>query len=114
MRKRLIWLALILFSALLAALAAVGYFPVLIQFVVIGIFLLVMPGFAYIRLMPSAPFIAQITLSIGLSIAITTFVSLIMVLTRFWSPFNGLLLIILITIAGAILQAVITPADKWN
>ncbi len=113
MRQRITWPIIIIVSALSAGLASLGFLPTILQFLIIGGFILVIPGMAYIRLMLSTPSLTRFILSVALSLSLSTFVSMFMVLTHTWYPLGGLYFLIAISIAGAALQIILSPRNQW-
>ena len=80
-----------------------GIFPAL-RPVLVFFFLLVCPGMAYIQLLSIQDPLIKAVLAIALSLAIDTVIAMILLSTRGWVPFQGMLLIIGICMLGVILQ----------
>jgi len=69
-------------------------------------FLLLCPGMALVRLLRVSGLVAELTLAVALSLALDTLVAIVMVYTRTWVPGQGLVALIAISVAGALLQVV--------
>jgi hypothetical protein len=67
-------------------------------------FLLVCPGMAYVRLLRLKDSLAEWTIAIALSLALDAAVAGVMLFARAWSPGHGLIALIVISLAGALLQ----------
>ena len=70
-------------------------------------FLLVCPGMAYIRLLHLRDRFTEFILAVALSLVISTLVSETLVLMRLWSSAGSLLVIVILSIAGAVLQLIV-------
>jgi len=80
-----------------------GILPVLRPILVFG-FLLVCPGWAFVRLLPIQDPIQQAILAIALSLAIDTVVAVVLLYSGAWSSSTGLLILIAISIAGSLIR----------
>ena len=72
-------------------------------------FLFVCPGMAFVRLLHLHNRFAEFSLAVALSLAIDTLVSEMLVLMKIWSPLGSLLMIVIISLAGAVLQLFLAP-----
>lgn len=81
-------------------------------------FLFVCPGMAFVRLLHLHDRFAEFILAVALSLAIDALVSEMLVLLRIWSPLGSLLAIVIISMAGVVLQlitarqAAVTAGDQ--
>ena len=99
-----IWAMICLLSALLASLAmllplSAPWRPLLTFW-----FLLFCPGMAVIPFFHFEDRLTELVLALAFSIVLDTIVALTMVMTRSWSPFWGLTLIISLSVLAASLQ----------
>ena len=69
-------------------------------------FLLLCPGMALVRLLRVGGVATELTLAIALSLVLDTLVAMVMIYTGTWSPGAGLIVLIGISVFGALLQAV--------
>lgn len=67
-------------------------------------FMLVCPGMAFVRLLHLRGLLMELTLAIGLSIALDTIVAEGMVLAKRWSPEGGLVALAVLCAVGAVIQ----------
>src|SRR5579864_1964787 len=80
-------------------------------------FLLVCPGMSMVRLLHIHDPLTELTLAIALSLAIDAIVAAIMLYAASWSPLRSLVVLIGISIGGAIIQVVAAynrPARSVN
>jgi uncharacterized membrane protein len=103
-RNQLAWPMAIFVSALLVDLAMLFNFPPILRLPLTFWFLLICPGMAYIRLLELKDNIAEWVLAIALSLTITLILALAMVYTGSWKPGWGILILIVLAVAGASLQ----------
>ena len=69
-------------------------------------FLLMCPGMALVRLLRVNGLAIQLTLAIALSLVLDSLVAIVMIYTGTWAPAAGLMVLIGISVFGAVLQAV--------
>jgi hypothetical protein len=69
-------------------------------------FLLLCPGMALVRLLRVEGIATQLTLAIALSLVLDSLVAGVMVYTGTWAPAAGLIILIVISVFGSLLQAV--------
>ncbi len=105
-RTQLAWPVAIFISALLVDLAMLLNFPPILRFPLTFWFLLVCPGMAYVRLLELEDNLTQWVIAIALSLAISLVLVLVMLYTGWWIPEWGLLILIILSLAGASLQVV--------
>ena len=77
--------------------------PVLLTFV------LVCPGLAIVRLLDIPDMLAQLSLAVGLSLALAVLVPAILLYAGAWSPLGALIILIAITELAGILQFLVRP-----
>jgi hypothetical protein len=68
-------------------------------------FLLLCPGMALVRLMRVGGIATELSLAVALSLALDALVAGVMIYTKTWAPTRGLLVLIAISVVGAVLQA---------
>ncbi len=102
--NRYLWPIVIIFSALLSALLAFGKIGGALRPVFLFWFILICPGMAIIRLIRIGDPVFELVLSIALSFALGTLFAELLVFTKHWSPPAVLGGLIIISLAGAILQ----------
>lgn len=113
-RRSIWWPGIIIASAAGAALALFGGIGPPIQPLIALWFLLICPGMAFIRLLEVGEPYIELTLALALSIALDALVAETLVLARLWTPGGALLVLICFSIAGAMLQLVVSPVRDAN
>ena len=99
-----LWPVIIVVSAIAVSLVTTSHiFPSLRPLIAFW-YLLVCPGMAIVRLFQLKNGVAEWTLAIALSLTLDTLVAGIMLYSRSWSPFRGLVILIGISLVGAVLQ----------
>ena len=104
LRSRWVWPAVILFSAVTSGLFFYLAFASPFRLITTLWFLLVCPGMAFVRLFQFDETYYEWTLAIALSISLDGIVACILLYTGFWSIELGLLIVILLSLSGALLQ----------
>jgi len=99
-----IWPAVIVLSAVLAALMMLIPEPSPLRAAAAFWFLLVCPGMAFVRLLRLHDTLVEVSLAIALSIAIDIIVSETLVVSNSWSPGWALAIIVLVSLVGVALQ----------
>jgi len=99
-----IWPAVIVLSAVLAALMMLIPEPSPLRAAAAFWFLLVCPGMAFVRLLRLHDALVEVSLAIALSIAIDIIVSETLVVSNSWSPGWALAIIALVSLVGVALQ----------
>lgn len=94
-----------LFAGLLVALEA----PAPIRLPVVLLFLAMGPGLSIINLFGIDDITQKLTLSLGLSVALDTIVAGLVLYAGLWSPRGIMLVLVLITLTGAVAQLRYTP-----
>ncbi len=94
----------ILILAIFAGIVAWGNIPGDIRIILLFAFTLICPGMALVGLLNIKDRLAEIMLSIALSLTLSTILAEAMILTRFWRPFLGLAMLIGISLLGVALQ----------
>lgn len=107
LRRRLWWPAIIIASAIGAGLFALGDIESPFRPLIAFWFLLICPGMAFVRLLHIRERLTELTLAIALSMAFNVIVSEALVLARMWSFKWGLVVLICISILGAVLQIIV-------
>lgn len=72
--------------------------------VVVIWFMLLCPGMAYVRLLKLREPLTELTFGVALSIAINTIVAAMMLYAGVWSPSLSLVVVVIITGCGVVLQ----------
>lgn len=103
---RFLWPILILSSALAAVAVSLLDAPPLVRAPLVGWFLLVCPGMAFVRLLRIQNGLALWTLAIALSFALSILVPTLMLYANLWSPNGTLVILAAASIAGALLDVV--------
>ncbi len=101
---RFFWPALIFSSALAAVAVSLLDAPPLVRAPLVGWFLLVCPGMAFVRLLRIQNGLALWTLAIALSFALSILVPTLMLYANLWSPNGTLVILAAASIAGALLD----------
>ncbi len=104
LRSPWLWPAAIALSAIAVVMVVFGNAPQPLRPVIAFWFLLVCPGMALVRLLRLKEALAEWILAIALSLAIEALVAGLMVFTGLWSPGAGLAALVVISLAGALLQ----------
>jgi hypothetical protein len=110
MKNVILWPAIILLSAVAVILTSRLTEP--IRLWIVFWFMMVCPGMAFIRLMGIQDRTTEFIIAIALSLAIDTAVAEVLVLTEKWSIQGGILLLICLSLFGALLQ--IIHAIRFN
>jgi uncharacterized membrane protein len=113
MTQSLRWPIIITASAVGVAFGMAGDMPALLRSMLAFWFLLICPGMAFVPLLQFNEQLTKLTLAIALSIALDTIVAETMVLARVWSPEWGVVVLIMLCLSGAGLQARHALARTW-
>ncbi len=96
------WPVLICASALAAEVAKLGLFGPAARTILVGWFMLVIPGLAYARLLPlEKDPLAMCVVAVALSLTLDTLLAIVMVLTHVYDPGLALFILIALSLAGA-------------
>lgn len=101
------WAVLAPLSALLAVTSVVAGFGAPLQPLLVGWFLLVCPGMAFVPLLRVGSPLLELALGAAVSIGLGVVVGQVMVFTDMWSPLGGLLALSVVTVGGAVVQLVV-------
>jgi hypothetical protein len=101
------WAVLAPLSALLAVTSVVAGFGAPLQPLLVGWFLLVCPGMAFVPLLRVGSPLLELALGAAVSIGLGVVVGQVMVFTDMWSPLGGLLALTVVTVGGAAVQLVV-------
>lgn len=104
LRSSLVWPLILLVSAAVTAAATFSDALAPLRPYLVFWFMLVCPGMAYVRLFRIRDWMAEWVLAIGLSIAFDTLVSLALLYTHNWQPALGFIVLLAITLPGALWQ----------
>jgi hypothetical protein len=99
-----VWLAMILFLAAVAVLAAAQVLPQPVRVAGMFLFLCVCPGLAYVPVFKFGPPALELLIALGASFAMNTLVATALVLMHAWSMQTALLAMICVTMLGVLLQ----------
>lgn len=101
--RRLNWPITIITWGTAAGLVTAANLESPIRLLIVFGFVLICPGMAFVRMFHIREGLNQATLAIALSLAIDTIVAEIMVMTQWWSPTTGLIVIVAMSIIAAVL-----------
>ncbi len=104
MSNKLAWPIAISVAALLAGIFALIKSGGFLGSAIIFLFMLVIPGLAYTRLVHIGDFLLEIVVAVGISLVLGTILAEGMVFLHIWSPNAGLGVLIGISLIGAFLQ----------
>jgi hypothetical protein len=102
--RRVSWPALVAGSALAAAAVALIGAPEAIRAPLVLVFLLLGPGMAFVPLLGLGDPVAQLTVALGVSVALDLCVAMAMLYAGAWSPPVTLVVLAAIALAGAAIQ----------
>jgi hypothetical protein len=101
---RVPWPALVAGSALAAAAVALAGAPEAVRVPLVVGFLLLGPGMAFVPLLGLGDPVAELTVALGLSVALDLCVAMAMLYAGAWSPPATLVVLAAIALAGAAFQ----------
>jgi hypothetical protein len=99
-------------GAVLAALASLAPAPTLIRAPLVLAFALLGPGAAIVPLLALRDPLGELTLAIGVSCSLDVALALGMLYAHAWSPDAGLAILVAVTLAGAVAQAVVERSRR--
>jgi len=102
--RRLPWPALVAGSALAAAAVALAGAPEAVRVPLVIAFLLLGPGMAFVPLLGLGDPVAELTVALGVSVALDLCVAMAMLYAGAWSPPATLVVLAAIALAGAAFQ----------
>ena len=106
MVKKLSWSIIIIYVSVLVGILSWSNFSNVISPILIFLFMLVIPGLAYTRLLNIKDLFTELIMAVTFSIVISTILAEFMLFSHRWSPFAGLAVLIAISIYGAFLQII--------
>lgn len=106
MPRTVAWPAIIVVSALGAAVLTLADIASPVRPVIALWFLCVCPGMAFVRLLRLEEGLTELTLAIALSLAMNVIVAVVTLYTGLWSPQWGLVVLIGLSLLGVVLQIV--------
>ena len=104
--RRVPWAAVVAVAAVAAAVAALAGAPDALRAPLVLGFLLIGPGMAFVPLLDLGDPVAELTVALGVSLALDLAVALAMLYAGAWSPVASLVVLAAIALAGAMLQQV--------
>ncbi len=105
MTNKLAWPIAISATALFAGIFAWANFGGIVRSAIIFLFMLLVPGLAYTRLVHIRDFLVEIIIAVAISLVLGTILAESMVFLHIWSPNAGLGALIVLSLLGAYLQA---------
>ncbi len=107
MKNSMVWPIIVMVSAAAATAAVAAPAASPVRVIVVAWFMLVCPGLAYVGLLRLNRPLAEVMLSIALSLAIDAIVAEVMALSNTWSPAAGLTVLVALSMTGAVLQLIV-------
>ena len=101
---RRFWPGIILVTSILTGLAVFSGYLQPLRVTLVFAFMLVCPGMAYIRLLRLRDPLVELVLAVALSLALDTLVAMVLLYVGPWSPANGLLGLISISLIGLLFK----------
>jgi len=102
--RRVPWPPVVAAAALAAAVAALAGAPEPVRAPLVLAFLVLGPGMAFVPLLKLGDPVAEVTLGIGISLALDLVVAVAMLYAGAWSPETTLVVLVAIALGGAALQ----------
>lgn len=102
-----VWSAIIILSAAFAGILAVTNRGSQAQVLFVLWFLLVCPGMMLVRFFRLREPLVEWTLAVVLSLIMDTFIAGLLLMAGRWSPMDAFIIIVSVTVAGALAQEVI-------
>ena len=107
MNRPSVWAVLAPLSALPAITSVEAGFGGPLQPLLVGWFLLVCPGMAFVPMLRVGSPLLELALGVAVSLGLGVVVGQVMVFTDTWSPLGGLLVLSVVTLVGAAVQLVV-------
>jgi len=104
--RRVPWAAVVAAAAVAAPALALTGAPVAVRLPVVLVFLLLGPGMAFVPLLGLGDPVAELTIAVGISLAVDLAVALAMLYAGAWAPTTTLVLVAAVALGGAALQRV--------
>lgn len=103
-RRSYVWPVVILLSSTAVGAAVAMPLPPVVRVPLVFWFMFVIPGMAFVRLFRLRSTVIEWVLAVALSLTLATLVSLVLLYTFNWVPVWGLLVLIVLSVLGALLQ----------
>ena len=104
--RRVPWAAVVAVAAVAAPALALAGAPAAVRLPVVLVFLLLGPGMAFVPLLGLGDPVAELTVAVGISLAVDVAVALAMLYAGAWSPPATLVVVAALALCGAALQRV--------
>jgi hypothetical protein len=104
--RRVPWAAIGAVAAVAATALALAGAPTAVRLPVVLVFLLLGPGMAFVPLLGLGDPVAELTIAVGISLAVDVAVALAMLYAGAWSPPATLVVVAALALCGAALQRV--------
>jgi len=104
--RRVPWAAVVAVAAVVAPALALAGAPAAVRLPVVLVFLLLGPGMAFVPLRDLGDPVAELTVAVGISLAVDLAVALAMLYAGAWSPPATLVVLAAFALGGAALQRV--------
>jgi len=104
--RRVPWAAVVAVAAVAAPALALAGAPSAVRVPVVLLFLLLGPGMAFVPLLDLGDPVAELTVAVGISVAVDLAVALAMLYAGAWSPPATLVVVAALALGGAALQRV--------
>ena len=102
--RRVPWAAVVAVAAVAAPVLALAGAPAAVRLPVVLVFLLLGPGMAFVPLLGLGDPVAELTVAVGICLAIDVAVALAMLYAGAWSPPATLVVVAALALGGAALQ----------
>ena len=102
--RRVPWAAVVAVAAVVAPALALAGAPAAVRLPVVLVFLLLGPGMAFVPLLGLGDPVAELTVAVGISLAVDLTVALAMHYAGAWSPPATLVVVAALALGGAALQ----------
>lgn len=103
-QTQLLWVVILLLSTAGALLTIFELLPAGAQPWVVGWFLLLCPGMAFVRLLDLDNALVELVVALALSLTLDTMVAWLLVLGEFWQPRLAIVLLAALATIGIVLQ----------
>jgi hypothetical protein len=106
MSLRAPWAVAVAVAAVAAPAAALAGAPAAVRIPVVLLFLLLGPGMAFVPLLDLGDPVAELTVAVGISVAVDLAVAMAMLYAGSWSPAATLVVLAALALSGAVAQRV--------
>jgi hypothetical protein len=103
--RRAPW-AVVAVAAVAAPAAALAGAPAVVRIPVVLLFLLLGPGMAFVPFLDLGDPVAELTVAVGISVAVDLVVAMAMLYAGAWSPAATLVVLAAVALCGAVVQRV--------